>query len=228
MRECPSTVDLHDRSPGMPRGASWNRRRDASGILFQRPARGKPSPSARPGVSCPLGRRTVPRGAVRSADNREERLVKSTNDIAAAQTTDDRGPCRDRGAGARRAVLDACGGRRAGRGRARQGAWSSRDGYSARNGRPLAGAAVEVWRANARGDAATATTDGDGRFFAKVASDRRGRPHRIHYRVSDGGRTLATQELYFARGRAVAERRSGHLQRDEAGTWRAAFGISLA
>jgi protocatechuate 3,4-dioxygenase beta subunit len=96
------------------------------------------------------------------------------------------------------------------------------------SGRPLAGATVEIWRANARGDAATATTDGDGRFFAKVASDRPGRPRHIHYHVSDGGRTLATQELYFARGREVAERRSGHLERDEAGTWRAAFGISLA
>src|SRR5262245_50979605 len=93
----------------------------------------------------------------------------------------------------------------------------------AASGRPLAGAAVEIWRANAREDTASATTDGDGRFFAKLVSDRPGRPHRIHYRVSDGGRTLATQELYFARGREVAERRSGHLQRDESGGWRAAF-----
>ena len=98
----------------------------------------------------------------------------------------------------------------------------------ARNGKPLAGAAVEVWRANARSGSARAITDGDGRFFAKVAEDRGGRPQRIHYRVSGGGRTLASEELYFARGRAVAERRAGHLQCDEAGTWRAAFGISLA
>ena len=97
----------------------------------------------------------------------------------------------------------------------------------ARNGRPLAGAAVEVWRANARRGGARAITDGDGRFFAKVAADRPGRPYRINYRVSAGGRTLAADELYFARGRAVAERRSGYLQRDEAGTWRATFGISL-
>lgn len=97
-----------------------------------------------------------------------------------------------------------------------------------RNGRPLAGAAVEVWRANARTGGARATTDGDGRFFAKVAADSPGRPYRIHYRVSAGGRTLAADELYFARGRAVAERRSGYLQRDEEGTWRATFGISLA
>jgi len=96
------------------------------------------------------------------------------------------------------------------------------------NGRPLAGAAVEVWRTNARADAVSTTTDGDGRFFTKVASDRRGRPHLIHYRVSKDGQALATQELQFARGRRVAERRSGRLERDEAGTWRAAFGISLA
>ena len=96
----------------------------------------------------------------------------------------------------------------------------------ARNGRPLAGAAVEVWRANAPGAAARTTTDGDGRFFAKVAAG--GRPHRIHYRVSDGAQTLARQELHFAPGRAMAERRVGHLQRDESGTWRAAFAISFA
>ena len=96
----------------------------------------------------------------------------------------------------------------------------------AHNGRPLAGAAVEIWRPNARAEAARATTDGDGRFFAKVAAA--GRPHHIHYRVSEGGRTLARQELYFARGRAVAESRAAYLQRDESGTWRAAFGMSLA
>lgn len=97
----------------------------------------------------------------------------------------------------------------------------------ARNGKPLAGVAVEVWRANARAEAASATTDGDGRFFTKVAAGG-GRPHRIHYQVSHGGGTLARQELYFARGRALAERRSGYLQRDETGTWRAALGISVA
>ncbi len=96
----------------------------------------------------------------------------------------------------------------------------------ARNGRPLAGAAVEVWRANARGAAARQPRTGTGAFLRRSRAD--GRPHRIHYRVSDGGRTLARQELYFARGRTVAERRSGYLQRDESGTWRAAFGISLA
>jgi len=97
----------------------------------------------------------------------------------------------------------------------------------ARDGRALAGAAVDVWRANAPSGAARAITDGDGRFFAKVAGARAARPQRIRYRVSAGGRTLASEELYFARGRAVAERRSGHLQRDETGTWRATFGISL-
>jgi hypothetical protein len=97
----------------------------------------------------------------------------------------------------------------------------------ARNGKPLAGVAVELWRANARAEAAKATTDGDGRFFTKIAAGA-GRPHRIHCQVGHGGGTLTRQELYFARGRTVAERRSGCLQRDETGTWRAAFAISLA
>jgi hypothetical protein len=98
----------------------------------------------------------------------------------------------------------------------------------ARNGKPLAGASVEVWRANARGDAASATTDGDGRFFATIASSRNGRPQDLRYRVSRAGRALTTQRLHFARGRSVSEDSLAHLQRDEAGTWRAAFGISLA
>jgi hypothetical protein len=72
----------------------------------------------------------------------------------------------------------------------------------ARNGKPLAGASVEVWRANARGDAASATTDGDGRFFATIASSRNGRPQDLRYRVSRAGRALTTQRLHFARGAA--------------------------
>jgi hypothetical protein len=98
----------------------------------------------------------------------------------------------------------------------------------ARNGRPLSGAVVEVWHASARANASSATTDGDGRFFATIASSRHGRPQDLRYRVSRAGRALTTQRLHFARGRSVSEDSLAHLQRDEAGTWRAAFGISLA
>ena len=98
----------------------------------------------------------------------------------------------------------------------------------ARNGRPLAGAVVEVWHASAHRDTASATTDGDGRFFATIAPARNGRPKNLHYRVSRAGRTLATQQLHFARGRNVSEHSLAHLQRDDTGAWRAAFGVTLA
>ena len=98
----------------------------------------------------------------------------------------------------------------------------------ARDGRPLAGATVEILGASGAHAAATAMTDGDGRFFTTVPSGQRGRPSLIRYRVSRDGQTLAARQLRFARGREVAERQAGHLQRDDSGAWRAAFGLAIA
>jgi len=90
------------------------------------------------------------------------------------------------------------------------------------DGKPLTGATVEAWHAGTAGDAARATTDGDGRFFATIASaERSGRPRRIHYRVRHEGREmLVTQRIS---GDLVA-----NLRRDDAGAWRTTFALARA
>lgn len=98
----------------------------------------------------------------------------------------------------------------------------------AHDGNPLAAATIEIWDARATDIAAATTTDGDGRFYASVASEYHARPRRIHYRVSRDGQTLAARQLHFARGHELAERQTGHLHRDESGAWRAAFGVTVA
>jgi protocatechuate 3,4-dioxygenase beta subunit len=90
------------------------------------------------------------------------------------------------------------------------------------DGKPLAGATVEAWHAGAAGDAARATTDGDGRFYATIASaDRSGRPRRIHYRVRHEGREMPV--THRISGDLVA-----NLRRDDAGAWRTTFALALA
>ena len=78
--------------------------------------------------------------------------------------------------------------------------------------------------------AAQAAADNHGRGRALFCEGRSGRAARTASTTASAmaGERSPAQELYFARGRTVAERRSGYLQRDESGTWRAAFGISLA
>lgn len=90
------------------------------------------------------------------------------------------------------------------------------------DGKPLAGAAVEVWHSAANSGLASATTDGDGRFFTMIApADSSGRSRRIHYRVRHEGReTPVTQRIS---GDLVA-----NLRRDDAGAWRTTFGLTLA
>src|SRR5438445_9785153 len=51
------------------------------------------------------------------------------------------------------------------------------------DGKPLAGAAVELWQANAPAGRGV-TTDGDGRFVALAATER---PAQLRYRVTHGG-----------------------------------------
>lgn len=129
------------------------------------------------------------------------------------------------------------------------------------DGKPLAGATVEVWHADESGDysadhgkiargtpdspgsppCASVTTDADGRFvFTTIApAEYSGRPRHIRYRVSHQGHAMPVTQLYFAPARGVSDDRVAQLQRDDnfavaqlqrdnAGTWRATFGLTLA
>jgi len=92
------------------------------------------------------------------------------------------------------------------------------------NRRPLAGAQVEVWQANARGvrnesTRQVAMTDGDGRYFVTVAA-----ANRLHYRVSHQDYVTQVTQLHSA----GVQQHSVTLTRDEAGAIRAAFEVTLA
>lgn len=100
--------------------------------------------------------------------------------------------------------------------------------------KPLAGAVVEVWQADAKGEysqvsrgrkddprcllRATLTAGADGRyaFRSVLAGEYPGRPSHLHYRVSmHGYRTLVTQ-LYFEPARGVGAPRVAKLTRGRA------------
>ena len=85
---------------------------------------------------------------------------------------------------------------------------------------PLAGALVEVWQADARGDysqvgakpddagcllRASLKTDAEGRYTFRTVlpGEYPGRPRHIHYRVSAKGYATLVTQLYFARERGV-------------------------
>lgn len=87
---------------------------------------------------------------------------------------------------------------------------------------PLAGALVEVWQADARGDysqvgakadaagcllRASLRTDANGRyaFHTVLPGEYPGRPRHIHYRVSAKGHATLVTQLYFARARGVPQ-----------------------
>ncbi len=111
--------------------------------------------------------------------------------------------------------------------------------------KPLAGALVEVWHADANGDyshftrgkqddaacllRASITTDRDGRysFTSIVPAEYPGRPRHIHYRVSHAGHTTLVTQLYFGRERGVPDELAPALKRDEKGVSHAAFDITL-
>ena len=79
------------------------------------------------------------------------------------------------------------------------------------NGEPLVGAGVEVWHAGEHAGGHRVSSDGDGRFLL-IAGTRH--PARLRYRVTHAGRSL--------------EGPVAKLQQDDAGTWRATFGLTLA
>jgi protocatechuate 3,4-dioxygenase beta subunit len=97
--------------------------------------------------------------------------------------------------------------------------------------KPLAGAVVETWRADGEGGQASAITDADGRFmFTTIIAPAvtSARPLPMHYRVSHAGHETLVSQLHFAREPGIPGDRIAQLQRDEAGTWRATFGVALA
>lgn len=97
------------------------------------------------------------------------------------------------------------------------------------NRKPLADATVEVWHSDANGDRASVTTDADGRFFTAIAPvGQPGRPQHIQYRVHHNGRDTPVKQLHFARQPGIPADQVAPLQRDDTGTWRTTFGVTLA
>lgn len=111
--------------------------------------------------------------------------------------------------------------------------------------KPVAGALVEVWQADARGDysqvgakqddascllRASIRTDGEGRyaFTSILPGEYPGRPRHIHYRVSHKGYTTLVTQLYFVRERGVPDQLVVSTARDAQGAARAVFDITLA
>ena len=110
---------------------------------------------------------------------------------------------------------------------------------------PIAGALVEVWQADARGDytqvtagkkddpgcllRASLTTDADGRyrFQTIVPGEYPGRPRHIHYRVSAKGHATLVTQLYFAPERGITEELVVKLAQKD-GALAASFDITLA
>ncbi len=111
--------------------------------------------------------------------------------------------------------------------------------------RPLAGALVEVWQADARGDysqvmqdrvddpgcllRATVQTDAEGRYRYStiVPSEYPGRPQHIHYRVSHASHATLVTQLYFGAERGVNEALIVPLSRGRDGAMAAVFDVTL-
>ncbi len=111
--------------------------------------------------------------------------------------------------------------------------------------KPLPGALVEVWHADANGDYSGFTrgrkddsacllragikTDAEGRyhFSTIVPAQYPGRPRHIHYRVSHAAHVTLVTQLYFGRERGVAEELVAALKRDDKGISRAVFDVTL-
>jgi hypothetical protein len=94
----------------------------------------------------------------------------------------------------------------------------------ASDGQALASAQIEIWQADARGVRAedsreVVTADGDGRYFATL----NGSAQRLHYRVSHQGWITKVTQLH-----ATTPQRSVTRTRDDAGSTRAAFELTLA
>jgi protocatechuate 3,4-dioxygenase, beta subunit len=111
--------------------------------------------------------------------------------------------------------------------------------------KPLAGALVEVWHADANGDyshftrgkkddpacllRASVKTDAQGsyQFSTIVPAEYPGRPRHIHYRVSHAAHAPLVTQLYFDRERGVANELVVALRRDDKGVSRVSFDVTL-
>jgi protocatechuate 3,4-dioxygenase beta subunit len=98
--------------------------------------------------------------------------------------------------------------------------------------KPLAGALVEAWHGGTNGDSvrASATTDADGRFMLTTGTpaDQAGRPRPIHYRLVRQGHATPVRTLHFARTDGITGDLVAQTHRDDAGVWRASFGVTVA
>jgi len=111
--------------------------------------------------------------------------------------------------------------------------------------KPLAGALVEVWHADANGHyssfnrakpddpacllRASLKTDAEGRyrFSTVMPAEYPGRPRHIHFRVSHAGHATLVTQLYFERERGMADALVVALKRDDKGVALAEFDIAL-
>lgn len=93
---------------------------------------------------------------------------------------------------------------------------------------PLAGAGIEVWQADATH--VRAITDADGRFMLSTLAPTGARgvaPH-LSYQITHPAHDRRVYDLHFTRGSGRAVEGVAQLERDDAGVWRAAFGLTLA
>ena len=70
------------------------------------------------------------------------------------------------------------------------------------------------------------STDGDGRFVLTMSAS--AAQSQIDYRVSRPQRGAVIRSLHFAPARGFERETVAFLQRDDAGTWRTTFGLTLA
>jgi protocatechuate 3,4-dioxygenase beta subunit len=112
--------------------------------------------------------------------------------------------------------------------------------------KPLSGALVEVWQADARGKytlftlgkkddercllRASIRTDSEGRYNFRtiLPGEYPGRPRHIHYRVSQQGYATLVTQIYFAREHGVPDSLVVSTARNSQGVARAMFDITLA
>jgi hypothetical protein len=75
----------------------------------------------------------------------------------------------------------------------------------------------------------TATTDADGRFMLVTATpaSREAQPQ-LSYRVTHPAHDARVHTLHFTRGTNGDAQSVAQVERDTAGVWRGAFGVTLA
>jgi len=90
---------------------------------------------------------------------------------------------------------------------------------------PVTGALIEMLNGAAERKVWT-STDGDGRFVLTMSAS--AAQSQIDYRVTRPQRGAVTRSLHFAPARGFERETAAFLQRDDAGTWRTTFGLTLA